>query len=174
MRATTIDMNGQASLGSLSQRGHVAGQAGTVETLIWPSEYDWIRDICRLPANRSPVFRFPDLISACIAMVCDRPGGGEEVFQRLGLDVAMRAVPSSRHRTHIWRPQYEQLLGLQRSPANAFPNPRFQLDQFTTACVAIIRQEVPAGDQVYQQARQNLQQRLGGSSLVASVRQTER
>ena len=40
----------------------------------------------------------------------------------------------------MWRPQYELLLAVQRSPANRHPNPKFQLDQLTTACVALCRQ----------------------------------
>ena len=56
-------------------------------------------------------------------------------------------------------PQYELLLAVQRSPANRHPNPKFQLDQLTTACVALNRETDPTGMNVLQQARVNMANR---------------
>jgi hypothetical protein len=53
------------------------------------------------------------------------------------------------------------LLGVQRSPANRHPNPKFQLDQLTTACVALCRLADDTGGAILQQARRNMSHRLG-------------
>ena len=55
----------------------------------------------------------------------------------------------------MWMPQYNLLLMLQRSPANRHPNPKFQLDQLTTACVALAREADATGSDVLRQARVN-------------------
>ena len=52
-----------------------------------------------------------------------------------------------------------QLLAVQRSPANRHPNPKFQLDQLTTACVALCRQHEGADTLVLRQARLNMADR---------------
>lgn len=59
----------------------------------------------------------------------------------------------------MWRPQYELLQAVQRSPANRHPNPKFQLDQLTTACVALARQIDDADARVLRQARLNMADR---------------
>jgi hypothetical protein len=59
----------------------------------------------------------------------------------------------------MWRPQYEMLQELQRSPANRHPNPKFQLDQLTTACVALCRALDESGATVLSQARRNMAER---------------
>lgn len=41
----------------------------------------------------------------------------------------------------------EQLQSLWRSPANRFPNPRFQIDHLATGCVALIQSDDSVGDQ---------------------------
>lgn len=56
----------------------------------------------------------------------------------------------------MWRQQYQLLLDLQRSPANRHPNPKFQLDQLTTACVALSRMQDASGMEVLMQARRNM------------------
>jgi hypothetical protein len=56
----------------------------------------------------------------------------------------------------MWRHQYQLLLDLQRSPANRHPNPKFQLDQLTTACVALCRAEDGSGAGILRQARRNM------------------
>ena len=48
---------------------------------------------------------------------------------------------------------------MQRSPANRHPNPKFQLDQLTTACVALCRQHEGADTLVLRQARLNMADR---------------
>jgi hypothetical protein len=51
------------------------------------------------------------------------------------------------------------LQDLQRSPANPHPNPKFQLDQLTTACVALVRFADLTGITVVRQARLNMASR---------------
>ncbi|MCB1888008.1 MAG: hypothetical protein KDH20_10420, partial [Rhodocyclaceae bacterium] len=64
-----------------------------------------------------------------------------------------------RRRESMWRQQYQLLLELQRSPANRHPNPKFQLDQLTTACVALCRTADPSGAAILQRARRNMAER---------------
>jgi len=61
----------------------------------------------------------------------------------------------------MWKEQYRLLLDLQRSPANRHPNPKFQLDQLTTTCVALCRQIDPSGEAVLHQSRINMAKRTG-------------
>jgi hypothetical protein len=41
----------------------------TMDTYVWTDEYDFLRSLYDNAANTSPKFRFPDLISACVARV---------------------------------------------------------------------------------------------------------
>ena len=71
----------------------------------------------------------------------------------------MRPPLTPRRRESMWRQQYDLLLAVQRSPANRHPNPKFQLDQLTTACVALCRQLGDAESIVLRQARLNMAER---------------
>ena len=73
-----------------------------------------------------------------------------------------------RRRESMWRQQYQLLLELQRSPANRHPNPKFQLDQLTTACVALCRGFDQSGDDILLQARRNMAARAHQGSEAAS------
>ena len=68
----------------------------------------------------------------------------------------------------MWRSHHQLLLELQRSPANRPPNPKFQPDQLTTACVALCRMPDPAGTSVLLQARLNMVDRSQLERLTAS------
>lgn len=133
--------------------------APTIETRLWLPEYDWISSLSKAPENNFPAFRFPDLVSACVAMVSTQDGGVARLFRYLATVQVLRDPRMPRRDTEIWRPQFEQLLALQRSPSNRFPNPRFQLDHLATGCVALIQAGDPKGMSVYSQARQNLKER---------------
>ena len=110
-----------------------------IETRLWLDEHDWLYRLLRSQDNVSPTFRFPDLISACVSLVFTHQDAACCIFRFLGTELVLRSPETPRRRESMWRQQYQLLLDLQRSPANRHPNPKFQLDQLTTACVALCR-----------------------------------
>lgn len=139
-----------------------------VDTRLWIEEHVWLYGVLKNPANQAPTFRFPDLISACVTAVLTPPEGYRVLFAYLGTQLVLRDPATSRRREAMWRPQYEQLQELQRSPANQHPNPKFQLDQLTTAAAALCREADPSGQLVLKYARMNMAQRAKQYSLIAS------
>jgi len=131
----------------------------TIETRLWLEEHDWLYGLLHSEANASPTFRFPDLISACVSLVFTHDDAALRIFRFLGKELVLRPAQSARRRESMWRTQYELLLALQRSPANRHPNPKFQLDQLTTACVALSREADVSGETVLRQARVNMARR---------------
>lgn len=131
----------------------------TIETRLWLEEHDWLYNLLHSEANVSPTFRFPDLISACVSLVFTHDDSALRIFRFLGTELVLRPAQTVRRRESMWRTQYEPLLALQRSPANRHPNPKFQLDQLTTACVALSRQADASGEVVLRQARVNMARR---------------
>lgn len=131
----------------------------TIETRLWLEEHDWLYALLKSEQNVSPTFRFPDLISACVSQVFANDDASERIFEFLGTELVLRPPHSPRRRESMWMPQYDLLLAVQRSPANRHPNPKFQLDQLTTACVALSRQADLSGANVLQQARVNMASR---------------
>ncbi|PKO39616.1 MAG: hypothetical protein CVU33_04595 [Betaproteobacteria bacterium HGW-Betaproteobacteria-6] len=127
-----------------------------IETRLWLEEHDWLYGLLRSEENVSPTFRFPDLISACVSLVFAHQDAAERIFRYLGRELVLRAPQTPRRRESMWRQQYQFLLELQLSPANRHPNPKFQLDQLTTACVALCRGWDASGAGVLQQARRNM------------------
>ena len=134
-------------------------QHKVIETRLWLEEHDWLYGLLRSSDNVSPTFRFPDLISACVSLVLEHHDGPTRIFQFLGTELVLRSPQTPRRRESMWRSQYQLLLALQRSPANRHPNPKFQLDQLTTACVALCRTEDASGAAVLRQARRNMAER---------------
>ena len=134
-------------------------QQDIVETRLWLEEHDWLYGLLRSENNVSPTFRFPDLISACVSLVFTHQDASACIFQFLGTELILRSPQTPRRRESMWRPQYELLLALQRSPANRHPNPKFQLDQLTTACVALCRTADVSGAALLRQARCNMAER---------------
>ena len=130
-----------------------------VETRLWLEEHDWLYGLLRSDKNVSPTFRFPDLISSCVSLVFTRQDPSACIFQFLGTELILRSPQTPRRRESMWRRQYQLLLELQRSPANRHPNPKFQLDQLTTACVALCRTADPSSAAVLRQARRNMAER---------------
>ena len=131
----------------------------TIETRLWLDEHEWLYAVLKSDQNISPTFRFPDLISACVSVVFAKDDASDHIFQFLGTRLVLRLPQSPRRRESMWMSQYNLLLMLQRSPANRHPNPKFQLDQLTTACVALAREADESGANVLQQARVNMAQR---------------
>ena len=130
-----------------------------IETRLWLEEHDWLYRLLRSAENVSPTFRFPDLISACVSLVFEHHDAPARIFRFLGTELVLRSPQTPRRRESMWRPQYELLLALQRSPANRHPNPKFQLDQLTTACVALCWTADGSGAAVLRQARCNMAER---------------
>ena len=130
-----------------------------IETRLWLEEHDWLYRLLRSEDNVSPTFRFPDLISACISQVFAQPDAPARIFQYLATELILRSPQTPRRRESMWRQQYQLLLDLQRSPANRHPNPKFQLDQLTTACVALCWTSDVSGVGILQQARRNMAER---------------
>ncbi len=131
----------------------------TIETRLWLEEHEWLYGLLRSDDNVSPTFRFPDLISACVSLVFLHDGAATRIFEFLGTQLVLRPPLTPRRRESMWRQQYELLLTVQRSPANRHPNPKFQLDQLTTACVALCRQLDEPDAIVLRQARLNMAER---------------
>ena len=140
----------------------------TIETRLWLEEHEWLYSLLRSDDNVSPTFRFPDLISACVSVVFLRDDAAPRIFDFLGTQLVLRSPQTPRRRESMWRQQYDLLLALQRSPANRHPNPKFQLDQLTTACVALSRDADASGNAVLRQARMNMAQRAMHRRAVPS------
>jgi len=131
-----------------------------IETRLWLEEHIWLYGVLKSDQNVGPIFRFPDLISACVSLIFSGPEAARQIFGFLGTDLVARSPNTPRRREAMWRPQYDLLLELQRSPANRHPNPKFQLDHLTTACVALCQQADETGASVLHQARINMAQRF--------------
>ncbi len=131
-----------------------------IETRLWLEEHNWLYALLRSEGNVAPTFRIPDLLSACVALVFNHDDAAERIFGFLGTALVMRSPTTPRRRESLWRPQFELLHDLQCSPANRHPHPKFQLDQLTTACVALCQQDDASGAAVLVQARRNMVERL--------------
>ena len=136
-----------------------AEKQDVIETRLWLEEHEWLYGLLRSDDNVSPTFRFPDLISACVSLVFAHHNAPVRIFQFLGTELVLRPPQTPRRRESMWRNQYQLLLDLQRSPANRHPNPKFQLDQLTTACVALCRTQDNSGNSILRQARRNMAER---------------
>ena len=133
---------------------------GTIDTRLWLEEHDWLYALLKSEKNMSPTFRFPDLISACVSIVFAHPDASQRIFDFLGADLVLRHRHNPRRHVSMWLAQYDLLLKLQHSPANRHPHPNFQLDQLTTACVALSRLSDASGERVLRQARVNMASRF--------------
>jgi len=146
-----------APLGFQDSRHHATVAAlpsDVIETRLWLEEHVWLYGVLKSDHNVGPIFRFPDLISACVSLIFSGPEAARQIFGFLGTQLVARSPNTPRRREAMWRPQYDLLLELQRSPANRHPNPKFQLDHLTTACVALCQQADETGASVLQQATQ--------------------
>lgn len=137
----------------------------TISTRVWLDEYLFLQSVYASADNGSPKFRLPDLISACVSVVFAEADPATRIFSYLHTELVLRDPNSARRQEAMWRPQYQLLLALQRSPANCHPHPQFKLDHFTTACIALVR---AAGERairdILEQARCNTAQRAASSA----------
>ncbi|OGQ60366.1 MAG: hypothetical protein A3J24_11345 [Deltaproteobacteria bacterium RIFCSPLOWO2_02_FULL_53_8] len=127
----------------------------TIITRVWIDEYAFLQTLYNCAENCSPKFRLPDLISACVSLIFLEPDPAAHIFSYLNTTLVLRNPDTARRQERIWKPQYELLLALQKSAANAHPNPQFKLDQFTTACIALVLPEADAKRRIFEQARKN-------------------
>ena len=164
-QATAMDTNrpAQSSRGSsINLREYSAPESvlsPIVTTLVWMDEYERLDQIYHDADNHSPTFRTPDLISASITVVFDDVDPADRIFRHVHTIMLLRDLDTPRHAAAIWRAQYELLLALQRSPRNRHPNPRFNLDHFTTACVHLALEQPEAKHRILAHARQNTARR---------------
>ena len=133
----------------------------TIDTYVWTDEYDFLHSLYDSVDNTSPKFRFPDLISACVSLVFHNDNAADLIFGYLRSELVLRNPDTTRRREAMWKAQYNLLLDLQRSRANKHPYPQFQLDQFTTTCVALVRLAGDAQRRIFDQARKNTAERAG-------------
>ena len=136
-------------------------QEDTIDTYVWADEYAFLRSLYDSADNTSPKFRFPDLISACVSLVFHDDNAAALIFDYLRSELVLRNPNTTRRREAMWKAQYGLLLELQRSRANKHPYPQFQLDQFTTTCVALVRVAGDAQRRIFDQARKNTAERAG-------------
>lgn len=144
-----------------------AAPSDIVEARLWQQEHEWLYGVLKSEGNVCPTFRFPDLISAAVTLCLGEHNEHVHVFRFLGSKLVLRAPSTARRRESMWRLQYEQLQALQKLPANRHPNPNFQLDQITTACVALAREMDESGSRLLIQARLNMAKR----SSIGSAQQ---
>lgn len=160
----------QRNTSSLTSMDHGAtDSSGTVDTFVWVEEHDWLYALLQNGLNVSPKFRVPDLISACVSQLFADGHGADRLFGYLGAELILREPTTSRRKESMWRSQYEQLQTLQRSPANRYPNPQFQLDQLTTACVALARRDDGSGAATLRHARINIVRRSAIGKVILSA-----
>jgi hypothetical protein len=144
---------------SMADQGMQVHPTDLIEIQLWIEEHDWLFTLFKSEQNTAPKFHFPDLVSACVSLICMHADASERIFAFMGTQLVLRPRHESRRRVSMWGAQYQLLQALQRSKANRHPYPRFQLDQLTTACVALSRQADSTGTSVLQQARINMANR---------------
>src|SRR5262249_49852910 len=130
----------------------------TVGTLVDLVEWEFLRALYQSAENASPKFSIPDLVSACVSLVfSERLDAKTIMFEFVRTDLTLRKCELKRKRCpiDIWRAQYEMLRGLQVSSDNRYPNPKFDLGDLTTACVALVKGYVDAQPKILDQARKN-------------------
>ncbi|HRO57555.1 MAG TPA: hypothetical protein PK177_00045, partial [Burkholderiaceae bacterium] len=114
-----------------------------------------------------PVFRLPDLLSACVSLATAEAAEADAhaaLRDFLTRELLFRDRDCAKRSCAIWRPQFELLMVAHRAPWNAFPHPRFDLVHLTTACVAIARRGDDPVMRVLHQARLNLTARYDGAT----------
>lgn len=127
----------------------------TVATRVFHEEFQYVKALYLDADNYGPQFSVTDLISAYIslAFTCDNPEG--VIFAYLHTELLLRDQRTPRRQEEIWKPQYQLLRALQRSPLNCDPHPHFTLDHFTTACIAIVVKKRVEKHSIFGQARKN-------------------
>lgn len=138
------------------------GVGQTVATLLYEEEFEQLLTIYNSKDNERPRFAFPDLISSCISLTFDahvNPSLPIFEFVRTNLSLRNCTGNQKRRKEDIWRAQYALLRSLQLSRENQYPNPKFDLGDLTSACVALAVSMPDAPNTILSQARRNSAQR---------------
>ena len=130
-------------------------QRETADTYVWREEHDWLRTLLHSVENKSPQFRVPDLIGACVAIVFRAEDAPDRLFQILRTELVLRDPNTPRRQEKMWRSDFVKLQTVQRSAANQYPNPHFALDELLTACICLVRGGLSDERDIFQQARRN-------------------
>ena len=140
----------------------------TVQTRVWIEEHEWLYGVFKSARNTSPRFRLPDLLSGCVSLAITGDDDHERLAQFVQKRLTSRDPRTERRSCDIWRMQFEQLMRAHRAPWNRFPNPMFELDHLTTACVALAMALPDGATLVLRQARLNLLARANATDLPVS------
>jgi hypothetical protein len=135
-----------------------------VASRVWIQEHEWLHAVFKNKQNQSPKFRYPDLLSACIALTLNDPHNVGRLRAFLRAELSQRDPRSLRRTCHVWKPQFDALLAEHRAAWNDYPNPKFELDAIATGCVAVSRASASAVEQIVQKAREQLTSRSSTSS----------
>ncbi|MCU0693957.1 MAG: hypothetical protein MUF54_21415 [Polyangiaceae bacterium] len=135
-----------------------------VMTRVWLLEHDWLHSVYASSSNQSPTFRFPDLLSACIALVLSSTESLARLQLFLSTELGARDPKSPRRTCHVWRRQFDELLKEHRAAWNSHPNPKFELDAIATGCVAVVRAGSDPVARVLNQARLNFAARTAADA----------
>ncbi|MBX9794755.1 MAG: hypothetical protein K2Y02_10705 [Burkholderiaceae bacterium] len=142
--------------GSTMRQPFVAAQPAIVMTRVWLPEHEWLHSVFSCSENQSPTFRFPDLLSACVALVLGDSEATSRLRRFLITELSIRDPKSPRRTCHLWQRQFDDLLREHRAPWNSHPNPKFDLDAIATGCVAVVRSGVDPVSRTLRQARLNV------------------
>ena len=140
----------------------------TVQTCVWLDEHDWLHRIFKSPHNTSPRFRLPDLLSACVSMALADSTTQQQMVEIILTRPTRPDAKCERRSCHIFPTQFEQVMDAHRAPWNRFPNPMFELDHITTACVTVVTAWPVADARVLAQARANLLARTRASASTGT------
>lgn len=138
----------------------------TVQTGIWIEEHGWLYRLFKSPDNTSPRFRFPDLLGACVSLTLGNTESHHRLVQYLVTQLILRDPRTERRSCDLWSVQFDLVMAAHRAPWNRFPHPMFELDQITTACVAVVMSLPEAEGLVLRQARLNLRDRVALSRAL--------
>lgn len=137
----------------------------TVLTRLWKDEHDGLHRIYKSAHNVAPQFRLPDLLSACVSLSAGPDEDHAQLSEYLTRTLILRDPATARRSCAIWHRQFDLLMQAHRAPWNCFPNPRFDLEHLTTACVALAMQRCDGEQEILRQARVNLIERMHAGGL---------
>jgi hypothetical protein len=80
----------------------------------------------------------------------------------------LRDPKCERRSCDIFPTQFDQVMEAHRAPWNRFPNPMFELDHITTACVAVAMAMPDGEERVLRQARTNLLARAKANGVTVN------
>lgn len=133
--------------------------SGLIGTLLDQQEFEILHSLYLSKENESPKFGFPDLISACVSLVFeDYDKVREALFKYVRTELTLRnsGYKIKRRKEDMWNTQYLLIRSLQVSSENHYPHPKFDLGDFTTACIALASACEKADAKILNQARKNL------------------